>query len=135
MAQMVRTQPANAGDPGLIPALRRCPEGGEGYPPQYSCPENSMDRGAWWATVHGVTKSQSRLSDKAHTHATGDLICQNSGFLRASLVVRRLGLCTSTAGNMGSIPGWELRPTGFTARLVWSGHPSLHTAGMLEGSH
>ena len=43
---MVKTQPANAGDPGLIPELRRCPEGGKGYPPQYSCPENSMDRGA-----------------------------------------------------------------------------------------
>ena len=48
----------DAGDVGLIPGLGRSPEGGNGGPLQYSCPENSMDRGAWWATVHGVTKSQ-----------------------------------------------------------------------------
>ena len=40
---------------------------GNGNPLQYSCLENSMDRGAWWATVHGVTKSQTQLSD-THTH-------------------------------------------------------------------
>jgi len=39
------------------------PEEGNGNPLQYSCLENSMDRGAWWATVHGVTKSQTQLSD------------------------------------------------------------------------
>ena len=50
----------NPGDLGSIPGLGRSP--GEGYPLQYSCLENSMDRGAWWATVHGVTKSQTRLS-------------------------------------------------------------------------
>ena len=38
-------------------------KGMDGYPCQYSCLKNSMDRGAWWATVHGVTKSQTRLSD------------------------------------------------------------------------
>ena len=47
----------NAGDPGLIPGLGRSPGGGKGYPLQYSCLGNSMDEGAWWATVHGVTKS------------------------------------------------------------------------------
>ena len=44
------------------PVLARFPEVGNGYPLQYSCLENSMDRGAWWATVHGVTESQTRLS-------------------------------------------------------------------------
>ena len=39
---------------------------GNGNPPQYSCLENFMDRGAWWATVHGVEKSQTSLSDEAH---------------------------------------------------------------------
>ena len=53
----------NAGDPGLIPGSGRSLGEGNGYPFQYSCLENSMDRGAWWATVHGVTKSQTRLSD------------------------------------------------------------------------
>ena len=48
----------DAKDMGLIPGLGRSPGGGNGNPFQYSCPENSMDRGAWWATVHGVTKSQ-----------------------------------------------------------------------------
>ena len=53
----------NAGDPGLIPGLGRTPGEGTGNPLQYSCLENSMDRGVWWATVHGVTESQTRLSD------------------------------------------------------------------------
>ena len=48
----------NAGDPVLIPGLGRCPGQGNGNPLQYSCLENSMDRGAWRATVHGVVKSQ-----------------------------------------------------------------------------
>ena len=48
----------NAGDPGSIPGLERCPGEGNGNPLQYSCLENPMDRGAWWAAVHGVAKSQ-----------------------------------------------------------------------------
>ena len=53
--------PASAGDArdvGLIPESGRSPEGGNGNPFQYSCLENPTDRGAWWATVHGVAKSQ-----------------------------------------------------------------------------
>ena len=49
--------PANAGEAGLIPEV------GNGNPLHYSCLGNSMDRGAWWAIVHGVTKSRTRLSD------------------------------------------------------------------------
>ena len=48
----------NAGDPGLTPGLGRSPGEGNGNPLQHSCLENSMDRRAWQATVHGVTKSQ-----------------------------------------------------------------------------
>ena len=48
----------NAGDPGLIPGPGRSPGEGHSNPLQYSFLENSMDRGAWWATVHGVAKSQ-----------------------------------------------------------------------------
>ena len=48
----------NAGDPGSIPRLERCPGEGNGNILQYSCLENHMDRGAWQATVHRVTKSQ-----------------------------------------------------------------------------
>ena len=46
--------PCNAGYPSLIPGSERFPEEGNGYPFQYSCLENPMDREAWWATVHGV---------------------------------------------------------------------------------
>ena len=52
-----------AGDLGLILGLGRSPGEGNGNPLQYSCLENPMDGGAWWATVHGVTKSRTRLSD------------------------------------------------------------------------
>ena len=54
---MVKNPPANAGDTGLIPALGRFPGEEGGDPPQYSCLENPMDRGAWQATVHGVAKN------------------------------------------------------------------------------
>ena len=56
-----KNPPANAGDirdMGSIPGLGRSPEGGHPNPLQYSCLENPKDRGAWWATVHRVTKSQ-----------------------------------------------------------------------------
>ena len=51
------------GDPGLIPGSGRSPGEGNGHPLQYSCLENSMDGGAWWPTVQGVTKSQTQLSN------------------------------------------------------------------------
>ena len=53
----------NAADLTLIPGLGRSPGEENVNPLQYSCLENSMDRGAWWATVHGVTKSQTQLSN------------------------------------------------------------------------
>ena len=65
-SSVVKNPPANAGDMGSIPGLGRSPGGGRGKLLHYSCLENSMDRGAWWATVHGIAKSQTQLS----THAT-----------------------------------------------------------------
>ena len=62
---VVKNLPAKAGDTGdlgLVPGWRS-PGGGNGNPLQYRCLENPMDRGAWWATVHGVPKSWIRLSD------------------------------------------------------------------------
>ena len=53
----------SAGDPGSIPGSERSSGEGNGNPLQYSSPENPSDRGAWWATVHGVAKSRTRLSD------------------------------------------------------------------------
>ena len=51
---VAQNPPANAGYVGLIPGSGRSPEEGNGNPLQYSCLENSIERGAWWATVHGV---------------------------------------------------------------------------------
>ena len=70
---MVKNPPANAEDIRdvvSVPGLGRSPGGGHGNPLQYSCLENPMDRGAWWTTVHRVTKSWTRLkqiSTHAHT--------------------------------------------------------------------
>ena len=63
----VKHLPANAGGPRLIPGVGRSPGKGNGNPFQYSCLGNPMDRGAWWATVHGATKSQTWLSNQAYT--------------------------------------------------------------------
>ena len=66
VAQTVKNS-CNAGHLDLIPMLGRSPGGGHGNPLQYSCLENPMDKGAWRATVHGVTKTQTRLSNKHST--------------------------------------------------------------------
>ena len=63
---MVKNLPANAGDTrdaSSIPGLGRSPGEGNGNPFQYSYLENSMDRGAWWAAVHGVAKGWTQLRD------------------------------------------------------------------------
>ena len=65
MALAVKNSPASAEDaeaPGSTPGLGRSPGGGIGNPLQYSCLENPLERGAWWATVHGVTKNWTQLS-------------------------------------------------------------------------
>ena len=61
VALVGKNPPANAGDLGLISGLERSPGGRHDNPLQYSCPENSMDRGAWWAMAHRVSKSQTWL--------------------------------------------------------------------------
>ena len=63
---MVKNPAANAGDAGWIPGLGRSPGRGNGNPLQYSCWENSMVRGAWQATVHGIAKSQMQLNTQTH---------------------------------------------------------------------
>ena len=65
---MVKNPPADAGDAGSTPEWGRATGVGNGNSLQYSCMENFRDRGAWQATVHGVAKSQTQLSDCACTH-------------------------------------------------------------------
>ena len=71
MVLVAKNPPANAGDArdsGLTPGSGRSPGGGNGNPLQYSCLENSLDRGAWWATVNRVAHSWTRLKRRS-THA------------------------------------------------------------------
>jgi len=71
--RMVKNLPAKAGnarDTGLIPGLGMSPGVGNDIPLQYSCLENSMHRGAWWATVHGITKSRTWLSTHSPAETT-----------------------------------------------------------------
>ena len=87
MALVVKNPPANAGDirhVGLIPGLGRSPGEGNGTPLQYSCLENPTDRGAWKAALHGVVKSQTRLSDFTltfHFHALEKEMATHSSIL------------------------------------------------------
>ena len=77
VALLVKNPPANAGDirdAGLIPGLGRYPGESHGNPLQYSCPENPMDRGAWRVTVHGVAKSQTRLTQLSMRASTHDKV-------------------------------------------------------------
>ena len=76
MAVVVKNPPANAGDlrdAGSIPDSERSHGGGHGNPLQYSCLENSMDRGAWRAIVHRVAKSWTRLKRLSMQECTEDL--------------------------------------------------------------
>ena len=66
---VVKNLPASGVDAGLIPGSGRSPGEGNGNPLQYSCLKNSMDRGAWWATVHGVTK----MTEQRSAHGTYSL--------------------------------------------------------------
>ena len=77
MELVVKNPPAKVGDKrevGSIPESGRSPGEGHGNPFQYSCLENPMDRGAWWAAVHRITKSWTRLS-VTNTLAFGFMMC------------------------------------------------------------
>ena len=67
-SSVVKNPPANAGDLGQIPGLGRSPGEGTGSPLQYSCLENALGRGAWWATVHEVAK-ESNMAEQLSMHA------------------------------------------------------------------
>ena len=73
----VKNMPGNVGDSGSITGSGRSPEEGNGSPLQYSCLGNAMDRGAWWAIVHGVTKLGHYLATE-QVHAS---ICVASAFI------------------------------------------------------
>ena len=111
--QLVKNLPANVGDTrdvGWIPGSGRSPEEGNGDPLQYSCLENSMDRGAWQAIGHGVTKSWTQLSPCMHARACpcrkpspGILHIECSTFTASSFRI-----WNSSTGNL-SLPGASVR--------------------------
>ena len=73
---VVKNMPAMAGDIGgvdSIPGSGRSPIGGNGNPLQYSCLKNPMDRGTWWATVHGVAEPDMTKRLSTHTLYAGDI--------------------------------------------------------------
>ena len=73
VALVVKNLPASAGDirdAGLIPGLGRSPGGGHSNPLRYSCLENPMDRGSWWATVHGVARELDMTEHTLNTHTS-----------------------------------------------------------------
>ena len=80
---VVKNLPANTGDMGSTPGSGRSPGEGNGNPLQYSGLENSMDRGAWWAIVHGVTKEWDK-TEQLNNNNKG--VVGGCTFSRASLV-------------------------------------------------
>ena len=85
-SSVVNNPPANAGDMGLIPGLGRSPGEGSGNPFQYSCLGNPMDRGTWWAIVHGVTKSWMDRTEHARVHSHTQAITIRKIFLNQELL-------------------------------------------------
>ena len=74
---MVKNSPAYAGDAGSIPGSGRSSGEGNGNPLQYSCQDNSMYRGAWWTTVHGLQRVRHDLGIKQQ-HLLTNLMCQTT---------------------------------------------------------
>ena len=91
----------NAGDPGSIPGSGRSPGEGNGNPLQYSCLENPMDGGIWWAIVHEVTKSWTRLGD--FTHFTSPYIPKYNTvcFLLKKMIAQKRSSYTGMFHRMG----------------------------------
>ena len=104
MALAVKNPPANSGDirdMGSIPGLGRSPGEGHGNPLQYSCLENPIDRGAWWATVHRVAKSQTKLKRlSTHTEKQLMFVCLSWAEVKGnSPYIRLPSLPTPTASS------------------------------------
>ena len=138
VALVVRNSPANAGDirdEGSTPGLGRSPERGHGNPLQYSCLENPMDRGAWWATVQGVTEttecvhthtlhsprhhSQKRLSSRMHTHARTHARTHTPHLRASALLFLMSAFCRAFHMLCPLLPGFRIY---IFQRGLWQGH-------------
>ena len=114
----------NAGDTGSIPGLGRSPGEGNGNPLQYSCPKNPMERGAWWATVCGVSKSGTRLNStftfRSYRQFFASWPPQTVHNLNVFLSCRPPGLCLSAC----PFCDWWRKDSAFEA-LMWLGEAHL----------
>ena len=117
----VKAPACNAGDLGLIPVSGRSPGEGNGNPLQYSCLENRMNQGAWWATVHGVAKSWTRLSDFTSLHKGSYKVKESQSEVAQ--------LCRTLCNPMDcNLPLLRLSMV-FSRQIYWSGLPFPFTEG------
>ena len=137
-SSVVKESACNAGDPGLIPGLGRFSGGGHGNPLQNPCLENSMDRGAWGATVHGVEKRRTRLSDWAlrsvHMCMYSFTVCLCLVPLNCEVCLDR-SICTSRAcsaraGHRAGVDGCACAQRDGEEPVCWS--PNLSAARCLR---
>ena len=128
---MVKNLPASAGstgDEGLSPELGRVPGGWHGNPLLYSWLENPMDRGAWWATVHGVTKSRTWLKQLSvnSIHKIIVLMCESE---RVSCSVLSNSETPQTVAHQAPLP------MEFSREEYWSGLPFPSLSDLLHYVH
>ena len=114
----VKASACNAEDLGLIPESERSPGEGNGNPLQYSCPENPMDGGAWWSTVHGVAKNQILLSNLTNLKVKKDYESTHKNDLFFSFIMNYLtkrdtnSICTTVCMFSCSFVSNSLQPCG-----------------------
>ena len=118
---VVKNPPANAGDlkdAGSVPGSGRSPGGEHGNPLLYSCLENPMDRGAWWASVHGVAESD--MTEQLSTH-----ICAHTDMrahIVAQLVKNRPAVQETRVRSLGWEDPWKKEKATHSSILAWRIH-------------
>ena len=131
---VIKNVPANAGaagNAGSVPRLGRPPGEGNDNALQYFCRENSMDRGAWWATVHGVTENWTRLSDWVLTHYKVTASAELVNFESLPLVYIQSGYCKPLA----SYPSTDQYRTLFSMCFCLKTLELLYTVHLLPYSN
>ena len=122
MTQTVKESACNTGNLGLIPESEKSTGERNGYPLQYSCLENSMDRGAWWATFHGVTKSQTWPSDWHFSYCSSEVPCILKGVVQGNSLVLRTVVQSITRIFPRSPWGWKIHQSRVQLFIAESGN-------------
>ena len=123
----VKNPPANEGDTGSIPGWGRSPRKGNGNPLQYSCLENSMDRGAWWATAHGVTQSQTWLKQLGTLGAHTFTKWKWESFPSKTLLIMRFSPQENPFTGARNLLRLQMPALGLSLRLsMWNSQPMYY---------